>query len=437
MKDRFARIRAALIWIIAAAALTGCSRSAINYQIAESIGTVGLYENNEPVESPQMKAEREQKEIAESEESQFQEQLDEAKALADGYFYEEAVKYLEQIEPMENTRERLTQMIDTYTSAQEALTPYEGDVTHLCFPILIEDSGRAFDGDDYSYNYASTMITTREFKGILESLYANGYILVDIADVAAKTTDARGITIMEKCPLKLPAGKKPVIVSQDNLNYASIRNGDGIATALTLEEGEVKARYTDEEGHDLNGDYDLIPILNSFVREHPDFSWRGAKGIVSVSGSEGVFGYNLESTLGNNAQQNKDTVSQIAQALTSDGWKIACAGYKHAYMNEMSTEQLESDIDDWFSQVGELTGGTNILFYPYGGEVEYPSAQLTSLLDKGFEYLCGLWTDQDFLEVNEDYTRQTRRFVDGYTLEYAPNYFTSFFSASSVIDPDR
>ena len=69
--------------------------------------------------------------------------------------------------------------------------------------------------------------------------------------------------------------------------------------------------------------------------------------------------------------------------------------------------------------------------------MEYPSAQLTSLLDKGFEYLCGLWTDQDFLEVNEDYTRQTRRFVDGYTLEYAPNYFTSFFSASSVIDPDR
>ncbi len=437
MKHRFARTRAAVTCVIAAVILTGCSRSAINYQIAESIGTVGLYENNEPVESPQMKADREQREIAESEETAFQEQLDTAQEMADGYFYEEAIKYLEQIEPMENTRERLTEMIDTYNSALEGLTVYEGDVAHLCFPILIEDSGRAFDGDDYSYNYAGTMITTKEFKGILQSLYDNGYILVDIADVAAKTTDERGITIMEKCELKLPPGKKPVIISQDNLNYSSIRNGDGIATALVVEDGMVKARYTDEEGHDLNGDYDLVPILDTFVREHPDFSWRGTKGIVSVSGSEGVFGYNLESTLGNNASQNRDTVSQIAQTLVSDGWKIACAGYNHAYMNEMTTQQLESDIDDWQKEVGELTGSTNILFYPYGGEVAYPSEQLTCLLDKGFEYLCGLWTDQDFLEVNEDYTRQTRRFVDGYTLEYAPNYFTSFFSAASVLDPDR
>ena len=28
---------------------TGCSRSTMNYQLAESLGTVGKYENNEPV----------------------------------------------------------------------------------------------------------------------------------------------------------------------------------------------------------------------------------------------------------------------------------------------------------------------------------------------------------------------------------------------------
>ena len=38
--------------------LTGCSRAQINEQIAESIGTLGMYENNEPVETPKMKAEK-------------------------------------------------------------------------------------------------------------------------------------------------------------------------------------------------------------------------------------------------------------------------------------------------------------------------------------------------------------------------------------------
>ena len=76
------------IWncIIAALAVmagcSGCSRATLNYQIAESIGTVGLYENNEPVETPRMKAEREEREAAQQEEEQFQEQVSQAEALA-------------------------------------------------------------------------------------------------------------------------------------------------------------------------------------------------------------------------------------------------------------------------------------------------------------------------------------------------------------------
>ena len=58
--------------------LAGCSRASINYQIAESIGTVGMYENNEPVETPKMRSAREQQEALEAAEASFQEQLDHA-----------------------------------------------------------------------------------------------------------------------------------------------------------------------------------------------------------------------------------------------------------------------------------------------------------------------------------------------------------------------
>lgn len=426
--------------LLAACALlaSGCSRSTLNYQIAESIGTLGQYENNEPVETPQMQVEREQRESQEAQEANLQAKLDEADAYAQGYWYDEAIGVLSELTGQEAEDERVSGAIAQYQTASESMTAYEGDISHLCFPGLVEDTMRAFDGDDMSYSYSSSMVTTQEFKAILQSLYDNGYILVDIHDVAAVSTDDRGVTMMERKELLLPQGKKPVIISQDNLNYSGIKNGDGIATSLALdEEGNVKAIYTDEGGHDLKGDYDLIPILDAFVEEHPDFSLRGAKGIVSVSASEGVFGYQIADTAMTNYEENRNTVTQIAQRLTETGWNIACAGYSHSYMNGMTVDELQTDIEGWLEEVGTLVGSTDILFYPYGAEVEYPSDQLDYLVDSGFVYLCGLWAESDIMDIQETYMRQTRRFLDGYTLENAPDYFTSFFSVGNILDEDR
>lgn len=417
---------------------TGCTRSALNYQVAESIGTLGQYENNEPVETPKMKIEREQRESAEAREAGLQGKLDEAAALAKGYWYEEAVAKLQEITGDDAKDERIAAAITQYQGAKNSLVAYEGDIAHLCFPGLIEDTMRAFDGDDRSYGYSSSMVTVKEFKGILQSLYDNGYVLVDIHDVAREETDKRGVTTMELQELLLPSGKKPVILSQDNLSYAGVKNGDGIATRLALnEDGDVKALYTDDKGHELKGDYDLIPILDAFVEAHPDFSLRGAKGIVSVSGVDGVFGYQVTDTTVTSYEENRKAVTQIAGRLRETGWRIASAGYSHGYMNEMSVESLQNDIDKWLDEVGTLVGDADILFYPYGAEVQYPSDQLNYLTDAGFVYLCGLWGDTDYKDLEEDYMRQTRRFVDGYTLEKAPEYFTRFFSVPDIWDEDR
>ncbi len=74
--------------------LTGCTRSQMNYQIAEAIGTDGKYENNEPVETPKMKEEREASEQSEAEEKNLTEVLDKAAALAAGYNYDDAIAVL-------------------------------------------------------------------------------------------------------------------------------------------------------------------------------------------------------------------------------------------------------------------------------------------------------------------------------------------------------
>lgn len=414
---------------------TGCSRSTINYQIAEAIGTVGMYANNEPVETPRMREVREQEEQQVKAEEQLQKQLEKAMYLANGCFYDEALELLNAIELNENTTEEVQNAIAEVTAKKASLKTWTDKVPHLCFPTLIENQDMAFDQDARSASYNGTMVTTSEFKAILQALYENGYMLVDLHNVAALDVDSRGIATMEMEALQLPDGKKPIILSQDNVNYAEVTNGDGIATRLALDgDRKVKAVYTDDGGHDLVGDYDFIPILDTFIEEHPDFAYQGARGIVSVSGAEGVFGYTVRATATSDNKDNQETVRAIAEALTSEGWSIACAGYNHGYMNELSTAALEEEIERWQEEVGTLVGKPDILFYPYGAEVKYPSEQLDYLTDQGLVYLSGLWGDTDFTEQGELYLRQTRRFVDGYTLQNAASYFTKFFDAREVLD---
>lgn len=438
MRKNSYAVRLMLIGITAAWICSGCSRAAINYQVAESLGTLGQFENNEPVETPRMKEAREQQEALAAAEAEFEEQMAHAQKLADGYWYEEAIEYLQGLEKTELNKEAIDAAVEEYKKLDNAIVLYEGKVPHLCFPHLIEDVSRAFDGDDAAYTYSGSLLTVSEFKGILQELYEKDYVLIDLYSIAQEETDDRGLTTMEFQKIMFPEGKKPVIISQDNCNFSGVKASDGIATKLVLDnDGKVKALYTDPDGHDVKGDYDLIPVLEAFIEENPGFSYKGARGIVTCSASEGVFGYQVSPSAATaDVEENRQKVREIADALVKQGWHLGCAGYKHGYMNELEQEELESEISKWQEEVGELFGETQILFYPYGAEVESTEG-LKYLVSQGFHYLCGLWGDTDFMELGEGYLRQTRRFVDGYTLLNAGGYFTGLFDAGAVRDPGR
>ena len=74
--------------------VTGCSRAQMNAEIAESIGTLGMYENNEPVETPKMKAEKEIQATKQEEEDNVNEHLEKAQRLAASYDYTNALAEL-------------------------------------------------------------------------------------------------------------------------------------------------------------------------------------------------------------------------------------------------------------------------------------------------------------------------------------------------------
>lgn len=314
---------------------------------------------------------------------------------------------------------------------------YTDDVGHLSFTNLVVDTDRAFDGDEYAQVYRETMITLDEFNSILEELYKSGYILVDLHSLAEERKDGSDV-VMSAAKLMLPQGKKPFVLSVENLNYASIRNGDGVATKLTLDKnGEVAAVYTDDEGHDLIGAYDVIPVLEQFIEEHPDFSFHGARGIISLSGQNGAFGYQVGDSEENSFEKEEEQVKAIARKLQENGWSFATAGYSNSKMGKMDYETLREDITKWQDSVGRLIGTCDVLMYPYGSEVSYETEKAVFLVDQGFRYLIGLWPDGDHVEVNETYLRQTRRSVTGYIFENYPNILDTYFMTSVVKDSTR
>lgn len=436
MSGRKAKLLMVMIAAAAMAFAGGCSRSVLNYQIAECIGTLDKYENNEPVETPKMKAERERQESEAAIEEQKTQTLEEASALALAYQYEDAIALLQNSDALEED-ESAAEAIADYQKQLNNMYEYDGAIGHLSFPNLVVDTERAFDGDDYSYIYQQNMITLEEFNNILNVLYESGYILIDIHSLAAESETGSDVTMSEQLPV-IPQGKKPMILSVENLDYSSVRNGDGVATKLALDEqGEVGALYTDEGGHDLVGAYDVIPVLEQFIDEHPDFSFQGARGIISLSGANGIFGYQVEEGKSTDYESNVQTVKQIAQKLLQDGWSFAAAGYSYQWMGDMSYDTLKEDITKWQSVVGSVVGDCDILMYPYGSEVDYSTEKAAFLINQGFRYLIGMWSEGDHLEVNSTYLRQTRRAVTGYVLENYPGNFSDYFSVASIKDSAR
>lgn len=364
--------------------------------------------------------------------------LKEASGLALGYYYDEALACLSKV-PEEFARdEEVTAAVEKYTAARDAFVPYDQPVRHIFFHSLIVDTSLAFDGDYMENGYNYWMTTVDEFKAMLNELYANQYILIDIHDLCEERTDENGnLTLIQKQPM-VPEGKIPLVLSVDDVNYYDYMKNDGFARNLMLDEnGDVKNLYIDQNGEEHVGDYDVVPILDAFVREHPDFSLRGVKGIIAETGYEGTLGYRTNDPESPTLEADRETARAVADRMKETGWQFAVHGYGHKHTAQISYDTLVADTTRWKEEVGSLVGSTDIYIYPYGEEIDYPSDKLTYLQSEGFRYFCGVWATKAFVSVKDGYVRQTRCNLDGFTMKTRPEAVADLIDVSKVLDPDR
>lgn len=404
----------------------------------------------------QIENEKEQMQLSESlsaaaqAEQQTNQILAEAERLAAGYNYEDAIKLLDSVGDLTQYQDLQIKRSE-YVNAQSSLIEYNNphDIPNLSFHLLIHDMAKALKSEQYGGSYNKNFVTTSEFTKILENLYRNGYVLVDFESFVGSSTDINGNQQFSPIPIKLPADKKPVMITETMVNYFAYMidpNGDGVidhsgfASKLVVDgNGDIKAEYVDANGQSNIGNYDLVPILEDFIKEHPDFSYKGARAILAVTGHEGVFGYRINSAVvankGNDYwEQEVAGAKEITNALREKGYTIACYTYKNDSYANWSSAQIQADLQSWTNQITSIIGNVDTFVFAKTSNItDYNGNSFSVMYQSGFRYFISNG-DSPMTEVNPTYVRQNRLMVTGETMQHYSSRFTGLFDCAAILE---
>ena len=392
--------------------------------------------------------------------------IKQADFIAAGYDYAGATQMLKTYAYYDQFADQLDAKADEYATLDAQLVSYDkmDQITHVFFHSLIVDTDRCFDGDYREQGYNLYMTTVDEFLAMMESMYERGYVLVSPYDVAYEVTDENG-THFTYGDIRLPEGKIPFVMSQDDVNYygymigdedpelnrpsVANANGDGFAHKLIIgEDGYPTCEYYDAAGNLLVGDYDLVPILETFIQAHPDFSYHGARAVLGMTGYEGVFGYrtkpgHAEYMSAEAYQAEVDAAKEVAQCLRDHGWILASHTYGHPSLGNISVDKVASDTQKWEDTVESIIGDCDIILYPNGSDIAgvekytMDNEKFQILYDSGIRYFYNVDSHVHWCQLGSNYFRGGRRNLDGYRMYNNPDKLDDLFDAVAIFDPAR
>ncbi len=306
------------------------------------------------------------------------------------------------------------------------------------------------------------MTTKYEFQKCLEKLYEHGYILINTTDIY-ETYQKDGKEYLKiKEYLLLPEGKKPLILSFDNLSctHANV----GFCKKLVIDENNNLASIVTVNGTDtMTYDGEHVLILYDFVKQHPDFSYNNAMAIIGMSGYESLFGYATADLNSANRQQELDGAKKVANKLKEMGYVFANHSYFH-YANSSDIpsrysdlEWLKYDTELWKQYIEPVLGITNLYITPGGKNYsvsKYVDGDHTDpcynyLVSAGYQVIFSVGRGQAYTNkiigiTNPTFFFGTSLFMDRYNIDGKSFYKEDVkledvfgFSYSEIIDPVR
>ena len=390
--------------------------------------------------------------------------LEQAALLAAGYDYDGAIALLQNVPGYENDSV-LSLAIADYEQQRDACVAVDvNSVPHIFYHSLINDTDRAFDvsvlGQSTVDGMNAWMTTIEEFDKITQQLYDNGYVYVRLRDLVVETTGEDGTPHFEpNSHLMLPPGKKAIVLSVDDLSYYHSYKPAGFPEKLVLnEEGLVKCQYEAADGTVSVGDYDVVPRLNTFLREHPDGAYKGARGLIALTGYNGVFGYRtdidyevrqhlvsdqaawLEAHPDFSRQEDIAQAQIIAQAIKDEGWEFASHTWGHISVTGADADKLKTDNEKWVENVQNVVGPVDTIIFAHGNDIgdwqDYApdNPKYNYYRSAGYYFYCNVDGSVPYwVQIRGDYVRQGRINMDGYMLYQASTGQTDVLNA--LIDP--
>lgn len=342
-----------------------------------------------------------------------------AKKIAAAKFSAAQYDYDRAIATLKEQGDRGKVLADKWGKEKEKLVHWKkpDQFPHLFFHSLIIDSQKAFHSQK-AKGYKDYMVTKTEFEKSLKQLYERGYVLVRLDEII-KTENGH----LHFKGVRLPKGKKPLILSQDDVSYYTYMKGDGFADRLIRTKNhQIKNVYMDDRKKKI-GDYDLIPIVDSFVKKHPDFSYHGQKGTIALTGYNGVLGYRTSLSEYGNNRKTKTAIHEakkVAAELKREGWGFASHSWGHLNMTTSSVAAIKQDNERWQREVKPIIGKTNVLIYPFGADINdwqpytTKNPKFNYLKKQGFQIFCNVdATHFSWGQKGKDFYRNARINVDG------------------------
>ncbi len=384
-----------------------------------------------------------------------------ANFLASQYDYDAAIELLKS-QPGFDRNDRQKVLAASYEKTKAGCTPYSIDqIPHIFFHTLIKDDAKAFDGDEDTDGYNQVMTTISEFNSIIQQMYNRGYVMVSMHDMIETAQDG---TVSTK-QIYLPVGKTPFVLSQDDCSYYHYMDGDGFAQKLIIDEdGRIRNTYIEDDGTVSIGDYDVVPLIDSFVEKHPDFSYHGHKGILALTGYEGVLGYRTDEVyktreparltkwqsefLAANPdfdfEKEQAAAREVAEAMKAEGWEFASHTWGHINAASKSLEQVQLDTERWLNWVQPVVGNTDVLIFAFGADISdwVPYSHDNTYFDyyksAGFNIYCNVdGSVKAWVQIGSDYMRMGRRNLDGYRMYYNPELLEDLFDVETAWDGNR
>ena len=371
--------------------------------------------------------------------------IEKADYAARGYYYDEAMAALSGSEAA--GRPEVQAKIAEIQAQKDALVKYEGDSYHIFFHSLIIDPAAAF-ASPTANGYNFWMTTVGEFKGMLPILLKKGFVIYRLEDMLdydeAGNAKAKDIY--------LPAGKKPLILSVDDVNYYEYMQRDKcFPVRLEInDQGEVVTVVRQADGTEVQTyDGDVFPIVEQFVKEHPEFSWRGAKGIVAMTGYEGVFGYRLnelqkfrtaaDAKLPVHTPEEEAAIEagarRVAEGLRANGWELACHSFTHGQYFRKGTitvDQLKYEVNEFNRQIIPYTGEMKIFISPFGMHLRGDDPRFKYLTEEaGYPIFCPVGKHMTTFYAGKGMS-QERLNLDGLTLKHQPQNAGKFFTLEEI-----